>query len=177
MADFTSRGTVTPINITTVSRYGPNVGAFLTSNMVTANWTTANTAIYVPFHLPFPYTVRRMFIVNGGTVAGNFDVGLYTRGGVQLYHSGSTAQAGASACQYVTPGTAITLSPGVYYGALSMSSTSATVLAATHAAVLARLLGVYMESVFTLPASATFATTTQALQPCVGITDDTTRSF
>jgi hypothetical protein len=77
--------------------------------------TVANTAIFIPFHLPFPYPVKRLFWVNGTAVSGNVDIGLYSGEGKRLYSAGSTAQAGTSATQFVTPSPAFILPSDVYY--------------------------------------------------------------
>jgi hypothetical protein len=75
----------------------------------------ANIATWIPLHLPFAYPVKRVFWVNAGTVAGNVNVGLYTAQGKRFWLSGSTAMAGASQLQYVTPSPTFILPPGLYY--------------------------------------------------------------
>ena len=124
MTDFPG-GVVTPLFIHTYSGYsavGTRCGAF---TIASATWPVANTAYYIPFWLPFPYNVRRVFWVNGSSVTStNRDFGIYTADGVRLYSTTSTAAVGISVPQYVDA-TDFLLTPGAYYFGLSSSSITA----------------------------------------------------
>jgi len=93
-------------------------------------WPSANRGIFVPFNLRAPFLVQRLFWLNGTSVAGNVDCGIYmtTNPGncTRLVSTGSTAQSGGTAIQAVNI-TPLLLQPGGYYMALSVSTTSATI--------------------------------------------------
>lgn len=127
MTDFT-RGVATPIFISSWSRYCSVMDVSRSSgnlSLVLAAWPAANTAIYMPFWLPWPYPVRRMFWVNGSAVAGNWDIGIYTTSLKLLYSAGSTAMSGASVPQYVSPSSPLLLDGGSYYLGVVHSATTA----------------------------------------------------
>jgi hypothetical protein len=119
----------------------------------TTVWT-AGRAIYIPIKIPWPYPVKRMFIFNGGSVAGNVDLGLYTRNGTKVFSTGSFAQVGVTTMQYVN--FSYLVSPGSYYLALAFSGV-ATIQRAQFALVTnARMAGLLQQdSAFPLPASMT----------------------
>lgn len=96
---------------------------------VSANWPLANDAIYIPLQLEYPYPVSRVWWVNGATITGTIDVGIYSADGEQLFHAGSTAQAGASAVQYAALSgfTNFILPTGNYYLGMSCSGTTGLV--------------------------------------------------
>lgn len=120
-------------------------------------WSSANKAIYIPFQVSEIFIVDNMYTINGGTVSGNIDVGIYEHGGTRLVSSGSTAQAGASSIQEFNV-TNTTLNPGLYYFAVAVSNTTATLEMWTPTAAISRSLGVMEEtSAFPLPSTATFA--------------------
>lgn len=143
-------------------------------------WPTANLAFYIPFHLPFPYVVRRVYWVNGSDVTSvNRDFGIYNAEGTRLYSTGSTAASGASDIQYVTPSSEFLLAPGRYYMALSNSSTTANrgpagiVTVSTGQITLGTGAGVVQQaSAVPLPATMTPATVGLSLAvPLCGITN------
>lgn len=140
-------------------------------------WTTANAAIYIPFALPFPYTVRRLFWCNGTTASLNFDIGLYTDGGTRLVSAGSTAQSGTSVPQYPSMANGslpIQLSPGIlYYLAFTASATTSARAygSASFTAVGGRMAGCkWQTSALPLPATAAFATFAGTCWPLIGFT-------
>lgn len=151
--------------------------AFWTEQSRTASsitWPVANTAFYLPFTLPFAYPVRRVFWVNGSSVTStNMDFGIYTADGTRLYSTGSTAQAGISAVQYVTP-TEFLLSPGRYYFALACSSTTANRGGTGNipaSATRQRLIGNLQEaSALPLPVTMTGVAVANSCLPLCGIT-------
>lgn len=123
----------------------------------TQAWPTANEAIFIPFSVQCIVTVRKMFIVNGATLSGNVDVGIYNRNGTRLVSIGSTAQAGVSVIQEFDI-TDTLLSPGLYYLACAIDNGTATLDMIGPSIVLAMGMGIAeMASAFPLPATATFA--------------------
>lgn len=144
----------------------------------TGTWTTANTAVYIPLQLPFPYLVNRMFWNNGSAAAGNLDIGIYSQGGGAIWTAGSTAASGNSAAQYVsTPG--ILLNPGNYFlGFASDSTTTNQLYVVTPTATGGRFMGIYQQATaLPLPTGGTlasFSAFTGMTVPLIGITNTTT---
>lgn len=136
-----------------------------------AVYPTANKAFYIPFRLLSPYNVRRLFVANGTAVSGNIDLGIYSLDGARIFSTGSTAQAGTSALQYIALGTDILLSPGTYYWGISVSNVVATVFRSTAmAAYLFRQSGILEQlTAFPLPNPATFAAPSLSYLPLIGM--------
>lgn len=62
----------------------------------------ANAVIHHPLILPYPFVVSQFFWVNGGGVAGNTDIGVYTEDGATLLaSSGAVLNSGTSTIQLV----------------------------------------------------------------------------
>jgi hypothetical protein len=162
-----------PIFLTTYSRYGryrelTSYGA--AAAPASQTWPVANLAIYVPFYLPFAYPVRRLAWVNGGTAAGNLDIGIYGMNGGRIVSSGSVAQAGTNTIQYLATVDKI-LRPGAYYFAATASSTSTRIFGFLSTAVRCRSIGVLQEATaLPLPAQMTPAQYAQTLYPLFGFT-------
>lgn len=135
-----------------------------------AAWPSSNLGIYIPLALRTPYLVKQVFWVNGTSVTGNVDCGIYSVGGTLLTSIGPTAQSGTSTIQAVVLSTAILLTPGSYYMALSSSSSSATFNRLSCTAVGGQAMGSAQQaSVGTLPATASFASFAQTVIPLIGI--------
>lgn len=131
------------------------------SNWTTATaWTTANRAIFLPFSLETTVTAYQMAVVNGATLGGNLDVGIYDVLGNRLVSKGSTAQTGTSVIQKLDI-TDTVLTPGVYFMAMATDSTTATYEGTgvvSGAGEQFRACGVQEQlSAFALPDPATFA--------------------
>jgi hypothetical protein len=174
MSDWPPRQEVTPLFVTSWGRFAANTdirGVLGAPQPASMAWPTANLAMYVPFAIPFNYPVRRVFWVNGATVTGTFDFGIYTLGGARIYSTGATAQSGASVPQYITP-TAFVLTPGRYYFALSCNGTTGLGFGAVAVTTTeGRFAGLLQQgSAATLPASATFAAWASTGYPLFGIT-------
>lgn len=135
-----------------------------------AAWPSANLALYIPFTVYTPFTALQMAILNGSTVSGNFDVGIYDREGNQLVHKGSTAQASITNIQ-IADITDTTLLPGVYYFGLAFDNTTATLNAysVTNAGQVGGCGILSQATAFTLPATATFATASGTVIPNVAV--------
>lgn len=137
-------------------------------------WPSANMAIYIPFWLPWSYTVRRVFWLNGSSVTTvNVDFGVYNADGTLIYSTGSTARAVVSTLQYVTP-TAFVLPAGSYYFGYSCSSNTTNrggggaVPALTGHFAMAGFL--QEASALPLPAAMTPVTVANPVIPVCGIT-------
>jgi len=163
MPDFPLRQ-ASPLHLTAIaSRYG--IGSELRIAMGggtpgALTWT-ANQAVYMPVSIPWPYLVARVFWVNGSTITStSADFGIYTASGAKIYSTGSTAMAGASSIQYVTPGTPFILDAGSYFFAWACNNTTnrAHGLAIATPATAALCGCLSQTSAFALPATATFAT-------------------
>lgn len=180
--DFAQPTYVPPLFISSLSRYtAAGELAWLNglagaSNLATRSWPSASLGIYIPFALPFPYPVARVFICNGATVTKNFDIGVYTFDGGRIFSTGATAQSGASAIQYVSLASQVLLTPGSYYMAVTMSGTNGTAIATNSGSVISmRMSGCLQQaSITTLPATATFAAVANAFWPLFGLTRTTT---
>lgn len=147
------------------------------TNPASMAWGGANTAAFIPFHLPFPYPVSRVFWCNGSAIVSNIEVGIYTSGGAKLWSSGSVAQAGASNLQFVTVTPTLLLSPGSYYIALTCSGTTNAILGSVGVTAIAgRFVGLYQQAVApgALPLSWTPAQWAMIGYPLVGITRTST---
>lgn len=152
---------ITPYHINSYSRFmgGVNVRLLGIGGPASVVWPSANLAVYIPFSLPWSYTVRRVFVGNGATLNGNIDIGIYNSAGARQYSSGSTAQAGTSAIQYITLGSPLVLAAGTYFLAVASNSATATFqMAGTNMPTSGRLAGLLQQATaFPLPATATFA--------------------
>jgi hypothetical protein len=121
-----------------------------------ASWPTANQAMFFPLTIPARCRLTKLFWQNGGTVAGNVDVGLYDGEGNRLVSTGSVVQAGANAVQLVDI-TDVDVWPGLHYWAMAASSASAQFwfALANNASSPSAEYGVYVQaSAFPLPALA-----------------------
>lgn len=132
----------------------------------TAAWPSASRAIFLPLEIQESITVAYAGVNNGGTVSGNFDVGIYSFAGSLLVSSGSTAQAGTSDVQNVNLADTL-LTPGVYYLALVLDNTTGTVIRWNSLSTQwLTVAGVQeMASAFPLPSTATFANPSSAYLP------------
>ncbi len=137
---------------------------------VSTAWGTNNLAVYIPFEVYEPITVVKMSINNGSVVAGNADVGIYDFALNRRVSSGSVAQAGASAIQTFDI-TDTLLQAGMYYMALALSNTTATVAGWVSVTVPeGRMLGLAQQATaFPLPNPAVFAAYAQAFVPLISM--------
>ena len=85
-----------------------------------------NRSVFFPFRLAVHRTAVKLFLVNGATINGNIDVGIYTSEFQRIVSAGSTAQSGANAIQEFDI-TDTDLSPGLYYLGFSGNSATGTV--------------------------------------------------
>lgn len=120
-------------------------------------WPSANRIYYVPVRIPEAFTVLRVWWLNGSSVTGNVDVGLYNSAGTRLWQLGSTAQSGTNVVQFADIGDQAHAA-GLYYMAMQHSS-NGNVFRVAPGVVFEIALGIMEESAggFALPATATFA--------------------
>lgn len=119
-------------------------------------WPAANRAHYIPLLLETTVTVAQMAF-NVSVQSGNYDVGIYDERGNRLVSKGSTAvpAAGLAAVDI----TDTTLTPGVYYMAMNVDNTTASIFRWTPPGSLLQMCGMQVQAVgaVTLPNPATFA--------------------
>jgi hypothetical protein len=139
------------------------------SGSTSGAWPSANRAYYIPFGLTKSITAKLMFVYNGATASGNFDIGIYDQAGRRLVSSGSTAQAGTNALQTVDI-TDTWIGPGLFYLALALDNTTGTVQRTSASLARQRLTGCFQQATaFALPATATFAAVATANIPVFGL--------
>jgi len=138
-----------------------------------AAWPAANLVIFVPFYVPEPVTVTKLFAAIG-VASGNIDLGIYAEDGTRLVSKGTTAAAGATDLQ-VLDVTDTVLARGTYYMAMVCDTvTTLTVLSVAPAAGILQAFGLLEQAGITMPLStgaspATFAKYTRAYLPMMGV--------
>lgn len=162
------RTIIPPRFVSCMSRYA-TPGNVAMSGFAGDNLTpAANRTFYIPFYLPCPFDMKRIFACIGGLAAGNMDLGVFSMDGAKIVSTGSTAVAGANDPQYVT--LAQMLGPGSYFFGLSGDNASQRWLDWTPGLQVCRMLGILQEAAFPLPASMTPATPASNYIPVMGIT-------
>jgi hypothetical protein len=163
-----------PLFISTVSKYSigrelfryTSLGAFSSSG----TWYGANYAVYHPLQIPWPYPMKRLWLYNGGTPNGNFDLGIFSADGAKLISTGSFVQAGSNQMQFANA--AFLIPPGRYYLGISNSSGSGQIfITSNFSNDQGKLAGILKETpAFPLPAVMTPATWDQTPIVLCGIT-------
>lgn len=148
---------------------GVQLAALSNGTATSQTWPTANKALYFPFTLDESTTFTKAFWMNGATVSGNVDIGIYNEAGTKQVSMGSTAQATINSIQEVNIADT-TLAAGRYYMALSCDNTTATFYTWLLASALySKVLGCAEQtSAFALPSPATLATPTTSSIPVFG---------
>lgn len=144
-----------------------NNAASITSGV----FPTANKVIYMPIRVPSSMLIQQLYCINGATVSGNVEVGLYTMDGTKIVSSGSVAQAATNVKQLFNI-TDTLIGRGAYYMAVTLDNTTGTFFRAVPAnAAMAGLLGLLTETTggFGLPATATFNAAADAYLPMAGL--------
>lgn len=139
-----------------------------------ATGNAANEAVYVPFMVTQTATFTRGFWWNGSvaTNAGNVAVGIYDEAGVRQATTGAVAASGNSVVQSAAFAASVTLSPGMYYMAISFSASGVNSTTANAASLpIGRFCGLYRQAVGShpLPTNATYATWTSQVVPVFGV--------
>lgn len=137
--------------------------------------SSANRAVFLPIRIAQPTLVKKLFWMNGGGVAGNADIGVYTLDGVRLSSAGTTAQSGTNAIQEVNV-TDFVLGQGIYYLAfVASTTTTARYLQGriSNNVPQGKALGELQQAAaLPLPTTATFATTSGNVFPVAGLEID-----
>jgi hypothetical protein len=134
---------------------------------LTTGAQTANSAYYTQILVPNAITVYQLGVLNGGTVSGNFDLGIYNSSLTKVISTGSTVQAGVSAIQLVDISDTA-LSAGVYYLAFAADNITGLYQHSGVNILMTRASGCSQQaSAFPLPATAVFAAQTVQFQPLV----------
>lgn len=127
----------------------------------------SNTVFYLPFVVHRTATVKRIAWLNGGTVVGTTEVGIYNEAGARLVTSGAITNSGTNA-QQVADIADTELTPGLYYAALVSTGGSSCYFhlvmgvlrnisfTSLDTASSYRYESVYTQSSATLPSQATF---------------------
>jgi hypothetical protein len=162
--------------LSTVSTDMVSLANMAASAAISSAWGTNNKAVLVPVTIASTHTYVKAAWLNGATATGNVDVGIYTISGTtatRIVASTAEAQTGTSVCQVAAAFTTTTLEPGLYYLAMSCSSTSATCWRLSGVAAGAwRPGGVYqMTTAHPLPSSGTVATYTNTFLPIFGFSE------
>lgn len=133
-------------------------------------WPVSNRAIYVPFRCP-ALVVARLWWLNGPTVSGSADLGIFDPSGVKLCSTGSVAQASGNTIQS-TDITDYQLDAGLYYFGLALNNTTGTIFRySLGSAFMLPFVGIAEQAGANvpLPAVATFATATGTAIPLCGL--------
>lgn len=134
----------------------------------------ANRANFYPFRIDQPRTFVKAFWLNGSVVAGNVDVGIFTISGTtatRVVASTAEAQATVSVRQVAATFTTTTLTPGLYYLALSASSASATFWTSNPAAYSLKPSCFQASSSHPLPSSVTVVAIANGSVPVFGLSE------
>jgi hypothetical protein len=152
-----------------------SIGAEMVSGIAaapaTAVYSAANRAHFIPLYIPRTVVVHRMWVLNGTSVSGTIDMGIYSETGTKIVSKGGgDNQTGANAIQFLDI-TDTELARGTYYMAISMSNNVGHVLRIQPG--IADLLKAYgiaiMDTAHALPATATLADPTSSYVPMFGI--------
>lgn len=145
--------TVTPHKISTWHRYMASAAAYRASGASAATGSVtwvANSAVYIPFHLPFSYNINRLYWINGGTITStNVDVGIYSNTGEKIVSIGPTAMSGASSIQFASISGTKIIQPGSYYIAWWCNGTTSRAHGVATAAQYARTCGILRQDSLT----------------------------
>lgn len=122
--------------VSTAGPWGPLTPSAVAANFASVAWETAELAVYMPIYVPVVCSAKRMWWANGATTTGGATVeaGVYRDGGFKpgtKLGSKSAVQGTASQVQFVTLDAAVTLTPGLWWVALMMSSATNTTVVST----------------------------------------------
>lgn len=164
----------TPFMISPASRLsiGTELAGLIASLFADFAWQTANMAVYVPFVVAETVTVVKMWVLNGATVSGNVDVGIYNAAGTKQVSMGSTAMAGANLIQeFDVADTALTA--GQYYMAMAVDNVTASFIAwgiSPNVIGMTKSLGIASQlTAFPLPSPGTLVVASQTRIPYCGL--------
>lgn len=169
MSDWQGVGFNPSVLSTADPRCGGASGSVLFALTLSAGgtWPAANRALYCPVEVSTACTAYQMAI-QIAVQSGNLDIGIYDELGNRLVHSASTAVAAAGV--QVVNITDTVLNPGVYFLALNVDNTTASVFRnGTTTALTLNSWGLQQQAVgaVTLPDPATFANPASAYVPAI----------
>ena len=149
---------------------GPQLAARAVAAPTSVAWGLGSRAMYIPFTVTESITVVKLWALNGATVSGNIDMGVYNTAAVLQIAATEATQTGINALQeFNVPDTV--LAAGIYYLGIVLDNTTGTFLmyaAPTTASM--KSLGLYLQAAaYPLPSPATFATATAAAIPVCGM--------
>jgi hypothetical protein len=131
-------------------------------------WPAANDALFVPVVNKQTVLIKRLYAINGGTVSGNIDVALLSKGPRLLRSAGSTAQSGTNAPQFFDV-TDIVIGPGIYYLSVALDNTTGTLFRGNISLRYLQAIGMAKQaSGFAIPSAPTLATVTANYLPLIG---------
>jgi len=135
-------------------------------------WPAAKRAIFVPVIVEVQMTINQLAVLNGATISGNVDLGIYSYPGSgtaasRLVSIGATAQAGESKPQVFNIADTA-LKPGLYYFAMVATSATAAIIRSTAEAKLLQVCGVQQQAgLESLPETATFSNPGSSYAPMI----------
>jgi hypothetical protein len=159
------------INPWSVNSLGTQLYAFNQTVPTAAAAPAANLLMLVPFWVPAPFTITKLYWVMGAA-AGTVDMGVYDESANLLL---SAANPSASGTFQVVDVTDTTIARGRYYmGLIGSTVTTLTFLKSAPAAGVCQAMGMLQQASITLPLStgaspATFAKYAQAYVPLFGL--------
>lgn len=137
-----------------------------------ATYPAANLAIFIPMFLEVPFRAQGGLWVNGSSVTGTADSGIYTLTGTRVVSTGATTRSGASSVDGTDFPSEVLIPPGAYYLAFSASSGAANTafLNTSVTSAIGKPAGLLqMASAHPLPATATFAAWSSTGYPICGV--------
>lgn len=137
-----------------------------------ATYPSANLAIFIPIFTLVPFRAQGGIWVNGSSVTGTADLGVYTLLGTRVVSTGATTRSGASSVQGQDFAAEVLIPPGAYYLAFSASSGAANTafLNTSVTSAIGKPAGLLqMASAHALPATATFAAWASTGYPICGV--------
>jgi hypothetical protein len=145
-----------------------------TNTPASAVHPVANSAFFYPMAVPINYTVKRMWWLNGATLAGTVDVGVYKEDGTRAVSAGSTSPTPINSIQFADVADTL-LTPGMYYLAISASLGTTTFWRHVLQGIDdGRALGIVQQATaHPLPTTATFAQMASNHLPYFGMTNTT----
>ncbi len=159
--------TIHPFSLESVGISNVSGGNITLTGATSATFPVANKALFIPFTLSKSIVAVKLFSVNGATVSGNIDVGVYDHTGTRLVSAGSTLQAGTNDLQLFDIADT-QIGPGLFYLAVAMDDVLGTLFFSP--GVAPRTEMAEMAAAFALPATATLVSVTTGSIPLIGLT-------
>lgn len=147
-------------------------------NATTHSWPSGGVAIFVPFFLQQHMYVNGLYWMNGTTVAGNMDMGIFDQDGNRIFSLGPVLQSGTSARQMNIVSPPIHLWAGLYYMGMVAETGSAAVMSDLNALSTGTMIQFFgmaqAPTSYPLPLAPGLATMQQDFIPVFGITSEGT---